>query len=48
MLIQYLIIAYGKIPPNKLINLDQATKEMHYDLQTPSDSVFNQVQDILE
>ena len=48
MIIQYIIVIYGKIPPSQLINLKQKTKEMHYNPQTPIDTVINQVKDLLE
>ena len=48
MISQYIIVIYGKIPPSQLINLKQKTKEMHYNPQTPIDTVINQVKDLLE
>ena len=47
MLTQYLIVKYGKISPSQTIDLEQNTKSMHYDLQTPIDIFFNQVEDLL-
>ena len=47
-LIQYLIIKYGKKSPRQLINLDQETKEIHNNPQSPIDTVFNQVRYLLE
>ena len=47
MLIQYLIITYGKIYPIQMIELKHNTKSMQYDPQTPIDTVFNPVKYIL-
>ena len=48
MLIQYLIVTYGKISPSQMIDLEQNTKLTQYDPQTLIDTVFNQVKDLLE
>ena len=48
VLIHYIIGTYGKISPIQLINLEHNTKTMQYNLQTPIDTVFNQVEDLLE
>ena len=48
ILIKYMIVAYGKISPSQLIDLKQNTKTMQYYPQTPIDTVFNQVEDLLE
>ena len=47
MIIQYLIVTYGKISPIQMIDLEQNTKSMQDDPQTPINTVFNQVKDIL-
>ena len=48
MLIHYLIFTYGKISISQLIDLEQNTKSIQYDPQTPIDTVFNRVKDLLE
>ena len=48
MLIQYLIVTYGKIPTSQLFDLEQEKKEMRYNPQIPSDTIFNQVGYLLE
>ena len=48
VLIQYLLVPYGKIFPSQLIDLEHNTKAMQYDPQTPIETVFNQVKDLLE
>ena len=48
MLIQYLIITYGKISHSQLVGLEQETKAMQYDPQTLINTVFNQVKYLLE
>ena len=48
MLVQYLIVTYGKFSPSQLIDLEQNIKSMQYDSQTLIDTVFNQVEYLLE
>ena len=48
MLIHYFIVTYGKISSIQLIALEQNTKSIQYDPQTPIDTVFNRVKDLLE
>ena len=48
MIIQYLIVTYSKIYPIQLVDLEQNNKSMQYDPQTPIDTFFNQVKNILE
>ena len=47
MIIHYFIVIYGKISPIKLLDQEQNTNSMQYEPQTPIDTVFNQVEDIL-
>ena len=48
MLIQYFIVTYGKIYPKKTFDLEQNTKSIQYEPQTPIDTVFKRVKDLLE
>ena len=48
LLIQYIIVTYGKISPSQLVDLEQDIKEMYYNSQSAIYSVFNQVEDLLE
>ena len=43
-----LIVTYKKISPSQLIDLKQNTKSIPYYPQAPIDTIFNQVEDILE
>ena len=47
MIIQYFIVTYGKISSSQLVDLEQNTKFIQYDPQTPIGAVFNQAKYLL-
>ena len=48
MIIYYIIVTYGEISPSQLVNLDHNTKTIQYNPQTPINTIFNQVKDLIE
>ena len=48
IILKHLFDTYGKITPQMLIHRENVVKQMTFDVDTPGDTVFNDVESLLD